>query len=85
MKTNNIARIQICPFCGNSYRGVPATSRKDGKTPICPDVNERPQHRLQRRTGFHNVRQHKSTKDYNIHIMGNNSADSRIPICVIVR
>lgn len=41
MKTDNIVRMQICPFCGNSYRGVPATSRKDGKTPICPDCGTR--------------------------------------------
>ena len=41
MKTTNITRIQICPFCGNSYRGVPATSRKDGKTLICPDCGTR--------------------------------------------
>lgn len=41
MKTTSITRIQICHFCGSSYRGVPATSRKDGKTAICPDCGTR--------------------------------------------
>lgn len=41
MKTNNIVSIQLCPICGNSYRGVPATSRTDGKTSICPDCGTR--------------------------------------------
>lgn len=38
---NNITRISVCPLCGQSYRGVPALSRKDGKTQICPDCGTR--------------------------------------------
>lgn len=41
MKSDNIVRIQRCPFCGKTYRGVPATSRTDGKTQICPDCGTR--------------------------------------------
>ena len=41
MKNDNIAKISICPYCGNSYRGVSALSRKDGKTQICPDCGTR--------------------------------------------
>ena len=41
MKNDNIVRIQRCPFCGKTYRGVPATSRKDGATQICPDCGTR--------------------------------------------
>ena len=41
MKNDNIVRIQRCPFCGKTYRGVPATSRKDGTTQICPDCGTR--------------------------------------------
>lgn len=41
MKNENIVRIQRCPFCGKTYRGVPATSRTDGKTQICPDCGTR--------------------------------------------
>ena len=41
MKNDNIVRIQRCPFCGETYRGVPATSRTDGKTQICPDCGTR--------------------------------------------
>ena len=41
MKNDNIVRIQRCPFCGKTYRGVPATSRTDGKTQICPDCGTR--------------------------------------------
>lgn len=38
---SNITRISVCPLCGQSYRGVPALSRKDGKTQICPDCGTR--------------------------------------------
>ena len=41
MKNDSIIRIQRCPFCGNTYRGVPALSRKDGRTQICPDCGTR--------------------------------------------
>ena len=41
MKNDNIVRIQRCPFCGKTYKGVPATSRTDGKTQICPDCGTR--------------------------------------------
>ena len=34
-------RIQICPKCGNAFTGVPATSREDGQTRICPDCGTR--------------------------------------------
>lgn len=29
--------VNVCPICGNKYEGYPAISRKDNKTPICPD------------------------------------------------
>lgn len=41
MKNGNIVRISVCPYCGNSYGGVPALSRKDGQTQICPDCGTR--------------------------------------------
>lgn len=34
-------RIAICPLCGSAYRGVPALSRTDNETPICPDCGTR--------------------------------------------
>lgn len=34
-------QIRICPKCGQEYRGVPALSRTDGKTYICPDCGTR--------------------------------------------
>ena len=34
-------KILICPVCGNTYQGVPALSRKDNKTHICPDCGTR--------------------------------------------
>ena len=41
MKGNNIVRIRICPKCGKAYHGYPAISRKDNRTPICPDCGVR--------------------------------------------
>lgn len=41
MKNGNMVRISVCPYCGNTYRGVPALSRKDGKTQICSDCGTR--------------------------------------------
>ena len=38
---NNISEIRICPRCGRSYHGVPALSRTDGITSICPDCGTR--------------------------------------------
>lgn len=32
---------QKCPKCGIEYQGYPAISRKDNKTPICPDCGTR--------------------------------------------
>ena len=31
----------ICPLCGKPYSGVPALSRTDNQTPICPDCGIR--------------------------------------------
>lgn len=33
--------VRICPECGQSYDGVPALSREDNKTEICPDCGVR--------------------------------------------
>lgn len=33
--------IRICPRCGKSYHGVPALSRVDNETLICPDCGTR--------------------------------------------
>lgn len=34
-------RLAVCPRCGNSYHGVPAVSRSDSQTRICPDCGTR--------------------------------------------
>lgn len=40
MKKNaNVGRI--CPLCGAEFRGVPAVSRTDNETLICPDCGTR--------------------------------------------
>ena len=31
----------VCPKCGQSYKGRPALSREDNKTLICPDCGAR--------------------------------------------
>ena len=31
----------VCPLCGKPYSGVPALSRTDNQTPICPDCGIR--------------------------------------------
>ena len=31
----------VCPKCGQSYKGRPALSREDNKTLICPDCGVR--------------------------------------------
>ena len=40
MKTNE-KRIGLCPKCGQQYTGVPALSREDNDTLICPDCGIR--------------------------------------------
>ena len=32
---------RICPICRKLYTGIPATSRIDNITPICPDCGTR--------------------------------------------
>ena len=32
---------RICPLCGMEYHGVPALSRADNQTLICPDCGSR--------------------------------------------
>lgn len=41
MKDNQISRLAVCPLCGRNYQGVPALSREDNKTLICPDCGTR--------------------------------------------
>lgn len=38
---NNKNQVQICPLCGEKYHGVPALSRDDNRTLICPDCGTR--------------------------------------------
>lgn len=33
--------IRVCPLCGKEYDGVPALSRVDNETLICPDCGTR--------------------------------------------
>ena len=40
MKANAI-RMAVCPLCGKTYHGVPALSRTDNETLICPDCGTR--------------------------------------------
>ena len=40
MKTNN-STTAVCPKCGKTYIGVPALSREDNDTLICPDCGIR--------------------------------------------
>ena len=40
MKTVS-AHITVCPHCGRTYHGLPALSREDNKTLICPDCGVR--------------------------------------------
>lgn len=41
MKNTNEIRINHCPRCGAIYGGVPALSRQDNETLICPDCGTR--------------------------------------------
>ena len=38
---NNVIRMAVCPICGRTYHGVPALSRIDNETLICPDCGTR--------------------------------------------
>ena len=38
---DNITRMAVCPLCGRTYHGVPALSRIDNETLICPDCGTR--------------------------------------------
>ena len=40
MKTET-TRVAVCPLCGETYTGVPALSREDNQTSICPDCGAR--------------------------------------------
>lgn len=41
MEKNKPEFSALCPRCGQSYRGIPALSRTDNKTQICPDCGTR--------------------------------------------
>ncbi len=41
MKTTNQVQERICPHCGKVYKSIPALSRVDGETLICPDCGIR--------------------------------------------
>lgn len=41
MKNENTDDLQICLRCHKAYHGVPALSRTDGRTLICPDCGTR--------------------------------------------
>lgn len=41
MKNENLRHGGICPECGQHYVGVPALSRKDNESLICPDCGIR--------------------------------------------
>ena len=38
---DNVIRMAVCPLCGKTYHGVPALSRTDNETLICPDCGTR--------------------------------------------
>lgn len=38
---DNVIRMAVCPLCERTYHGVPALSRTDNKTLICPDCGTR--------------------------------------------
>lgn len=40
MKTETL-RIRVCPKCGTEYTRIPALSREDNQTLICPDCGTR--------------------------------------------
>lgn len=41
MKEEMNTEHRVCPMCGNGYDGIPALSRADGETLICPDCGIR--------------------------------------------
>lgn len=41
MKTKGRKIERICPICGLKYDTAPAISRRDNRTPICPDCGTR--------------------------------------------
>lgn len=41
MKNSDTANHRPCPLCGAQYSGVPAVSRLDNETLICPDCGVR--------------------------------------------
>ena len=38
---NRHEKTAVCPKCGKTYTGYPATSRADNKTEICPECGTR--------------------------------------------
>nr|DAW88656.1 MAG TPA: 50S ribosomal subunit [Bacteriophage sp.] len=38
---NNVTRLSICPRCGKPFTELPALSRLDNETLICPDCGTR--------------------------------------------
>ena len=38
---DNVIRMAVRPLCGRTYHGVPALSRTDNETLICPDCGTR--------------------------------------------
>lgn len=41
MKNEKTTALKICPRCHKTYHGVPALSRVDNETYICPDCGTR--------------------------------------------
>ena len=41
MKKEEAIQERACPICGTTYTAVPALSREDNQTPICPDCGTR--------------------------------------------
>ncbi len=38
---DNVREVRVCPLCGRAYGEVPALSRTDNETMICPDCGTR--------------------------------------------
>lgn len=41
MSKVRMMRTAVCPLCGKTYHEIPALSRTDGETLICPDCGTR--------------------------------------------
>ena len=41
MKKEETMQERTCPLCGATYTAIPALSRTDNETPICPDCGTR--------------------------------------------